>query len=115
MAKVDEATEAKIQQLQLIEQSLTNLLMQRQQFQTQLIEIDSALSELENTDTIYKIVGNIMISSDKEKIRSELTSKKEVVELRIKNLEKQENQIKEKAKKLQSEVLSEMKGGEKNG
>jgi prefoldin beta subunit len=105
-----EERDAKIQQLQMIEQSLTNLLMQRQQFQSQLVEIESALSEMESSPEVYKIVGNIMVSGDKAKIKEDLDRKKEIAELRIKNLEKQENQIKEKAKKLQTEVLDDMKG-----
>ena len=51
------------------------------------------LKELEKSNTAYKIVGNIMVSSDKEELLKELNSKKEVVELRIKTLEKQEKQI----------------------
>jgi len=38
---------------------MQNVLMQKQQFQAQLMEIDSALSELEKTNEAYKIVGNI--------------------------------------------------------
>ena len=114
MDKVDKNTEAKIQQLQMFEQSLTNLLSQRQQFQTQLIEVESALTEIKDTPSVYKIVGNIMVSGDKQKIEKDLRSKKEVVQLRIKNLEKQEDQIKEKAKKIQTEVMQEMKSGEKD-
>jgi len=37
-----------------------------------------------------------------------LASKKEVVQLRIKNMEKQENQLRDKATKLQDEVMKEM-------
>jgi prefoldin beta subunit len=108
----DSATENKIQQLQMIEQSLTNLAVQRQQFQSQLVEVESALSEIETTEKVYRIIGNIMVASPKEKVGTDLTSKKEILELRIKNLEKQEKQIKDKAQRLQSDVLSEMKAKE---
>ncbi len=104
MAKTDE----KIKQLQLFEQNLQVLGSQKQQFQAQLIEINSALSELEGTDEAYKIIGNIMVRSDKEKLLSDLKEKKEMVEIRIKNLEKQEDQIKQRTKKLQQEVMKEM-------
>ena len=107
-----DSTEEKIQQLQMIEQSLSNLLIQRQQFQSQLIEVDSALKEVVSTGIVYKIIGNIMVKTEKEKINSDLTSKKEIIELRIKNLEKQETQIKDKAKKIQSKVIEEMKDKE---
>ncbi len=114
MTDLDKTTEDKIQQLQMIEQSLSNLLMQRQQLQSQIVEADSALTELDNTKEAYKIVGNIMVSGDKEKLKEEIKGKKEIVELRIKKIIKQEEDIKEKSKKIQSEVLDKMNEGEKN-
>lgn len=102
-------TEQAIAQLQLIEQSMQNLLVQKQQFQMQLVEIESALKELENANEAYKIVGNIMVLSKKEELQKDLISKKEIIELRIKSIEKQEEQIREKSSKLQSKVLERMK------
>ena len=108
MAEVSKESEKKINQLQMLEQSMQNLLMQKQQFQLQQVEIESALKELENVNEAYKIVGNIMVLSKKEDLKNDLTSKKEVIELRIKNMEKQENRTREKASKIQTEVLKEM-------
>ena len=87
---------------------MQNLLMQKQQFQLQQVEIESALKELEKVNEAYKIVGNIMVLSKKSDLKKDLDSKKEVMELRIKNMEKQEAQLREKASKLQSELLKEM-------
>ncbi|MBN4049251.1 prefoldin subunit beta [archaeon AH-315-M20] len=109
MADVSKEAEKKINQLQILEQSMQNLSMQKQQFQLQQVEIESALKELENVNEAYKIVGNIMVLSKKDELKNDLVSKKEVVELRVKNLEKQETQIRDKASKLQEEVLKEMK------
>jgi len=109
MAEISKETEHKINQLQLFEQGMQTILAQKQQFQMQLVEIESALSELNKSDTAYKIVGNIMVASNKEDLKSDLKSKKDIVELRLKTLEKQENQIKEKAEKLQAEVLKKIK------
>ena len=108
MAEISKETEKKLNQLQLLEQSMQNLLMQKQQFQLQQVEVESALKELENVEEAYKIVGNIMVLSKKSGLKDDLTSKKEIVELRVKNIEKQETQLREKASKLQSEVLKEM-------
>ena len=108
MAEVPEESKKKINQLQLLEQSMQNLLMQKQQFQLQQVEIESALKELEKVNEAYKIVGNIMVLSEKDDLKTDLTSKKEIIELRIKTMEKQENQLREKATKLQDEVMKEM-------
>ena len=107
--EVSKDTEQKIGQLQMFEQSLQNFLGQKQQFQIQLVETESALNELENTDKAYKIVGNIMVEADKYELKSDLQSKKEMLEIRIKAMDKQESQVREKAQKLQSEILQTMK------
>lgn len=107
--EISKETEQKIGQLQMYEQSLQTFLAQKQQFQSQLVEAESALGELENTETAYKIVGNIMVMSDKKELKADLESKKEMFELRIKSMEKQENQVREKTQKLQSEILKKIK------
>ena len=106
---VSQETEQKISQLQMFEQSLQGFLGQKQQFQMQLVEVESALSELENTEKAYKIVGNIMVETDKKELQADLSSKNEVLELRLKTMEKQETQVREKASKLQSEILKKIK------
>lgn len=102
-------TEDKIREMQMIEQSLQNVLIQKQSFQAQLIELESALEELEKSSEHYKIVGSIMVKSEKESLKKDLNSKKEMLELRIKNLEKQEIQFKDTATNLQAELLKELK------
>ena len=101
-------TEQKIQQLTLLEQNLQNTTMQKQNFHLQLLELESALKELEESSEAYKIVANIMIKGSKEQLKSELTEKKDIVELRIKSLEKQEVKMREKTSELQSEVMKEI-------
>ncbi len=105
---VSKELEAKIQQLQLFEQNLQNFLIQKQNFQVQLMEIESALEEIGKTEAAYKIVGSIMVLSDKSELKKDLEQKKETAELRIKSIEKQEDKIKEKASALQQEVIAEM-------
>ena len=107
--EVSKETEQKIGQLQMFEQSLQTFLGQKQQFQVQLVEVESALNELDGTDKAYKIVGSIMVEADKNELKSELQSRKEMLELRIKTMEKQESQVREKASKLQSDILKKIK------
>src|SRR3989344_7361305 len=98
---ITKEVEQKINQLQILEQSVNTLIAQKQQFQMQIVESESALNELEKTDKAYKIIGNVMVLAKKDELEKELTSKKEIMELRIKNLEKQEKQIKEKTSRMQ--------------
>lgn len=101
--------EEKIEQLQLLEQNLQSFLVQKQQFQMQLSEVTSALENIKDSKKTYKIVANIMIDAKKEDLEKDLNQKKEMLEIRLKNLEKQENSIREKSQKLQKEVLGSMK------
>jgi prefoldin beta subunit len=64
---------------------------------------------LESSPVVYKIVGGIMISIEKPALQKELQGRKELFELRVQTLEKQEKQLKDKAKKLQEEVLASVK------
>lgn len=107
---MNKETEEKIGQLQLIEQNLRGLVVQKQTFQSQLLEIENALEELKNAKgTTYKIVGTIMIASEKDSLNKDLGSKKEMLELRIKNLEGQEKKLREKTEGIQQEVMKKLK------
>ena len=81
------------------------LLQQKQQFQNQLFEVKNAVSELGKSEKAYKIVGNIMVLSNNETLQKDLAEKQEILELRVKNIEKQEAQLKEKADELRKEVF----------
>ena len=102
-------TQEKIQELQNLEANINTILAQKQQFQAQQIEIENALSQIEKTDKVFRIIGNIMVASDKKTVKKELTEKLEMVELRLKSVEKQENKFKDKTNGIQKEVLKEMK------
>ena len=83
--------EKKLQEMQFLEQNLQNILMQKQAFQMELSETDSALVEIKSSkEDVYKIVGNLMIKSDKNKIQKELETKKKLFETRLKALDTQE-------------------------
>ena len=106
--EMDNETKEKISQLQLFEQNINALLGKKQQFQSQLMEVESALEELDSSKKTYKIVGNIMVLSNKKDLKEDLESKKEKLNLRLNSLSKQEDRIRKKAKDLQQEVLSQM-------
>ena len=107
--KADKETQNKIDKLQLMEQNLQSILMQKQTFQAQVLEIENALKELTDKKDAYRIIGPIMVASKKEHIEEDLNQKKEILKLRLKNIEKQEEKIKEEATKLQSEVMKDLK------
>ncbi|MBI5061559.1 MAG: prefoldin subunit [Candidatus Aenigmarchaeota archaeon] len=109
MAELNAEMQEKVQKLSMIEQQMTSFLSQKQTFQAQLMEIDSALEELEKTDKAYRIIGNVMVASDKPALKLDLTHKRETAELRLKSLENQEEKLRSKAAELQNEVLKHIK------
>lgn len=103
MEKID-----KIQKIQFLEQTLQNLLLQKQAFQVELSETKSALVEMENaTDQVFKIIGQLMIKTDKSKINQELLDKEKIIGLRTKTIEKQEISLMNEIDKLREEIIQE--------
>ena len=98
-----------IQQLSLIEQQLNNLILQRQNFTSQLNEADSALKHVKTKPSAFKIIGNVMVETSSQQLIKELTQKKELLGMRIKNLQKQEEKLQQKAKGIQESVMKTMK------
>ena len=98
--------EKKLQEMQILEQKLQNSFMQKQAFQMELAETNSALEELEKSgDDVFKIIGQLMIKSEKSKIKDELSNKEKLLELRVKSIEKQEMVFAEKIESLRKEVF----------
>ena len=108
-------TEERVRQLQMFEQNMQNILAQKQNVQGQTLEVDNALEELKNAEgKVYKIVGTVMIDSTKERLEKDLNERKEVLELRLKSLKKQEDSFRERADILHKEVMKEIEEKEKN-
>ncbi len=103
-------TQDKVMELQTLEQNMHNLLSQKQQIQISLNEIDNALNELKKVKDkeAYKIIGDVMIKNNVKDLEKDLNDKKSILELRSKNIEKQEEKIKEKFSSLQKEVMKKL-------
>lgn len=96
--------------MQLLDQSLQNLLLQKQAFQMEFSESEAALNEIDSAgEEVFKIVGQLMIKTEKEKLKKELSEKKDVLNLRVKALEKQELSLTKKADDLREELMKSMK------
>ncbi len=102
---------AQLQQLQLQMQSIGR---QKMQLEVMIRETDNALQELNRLDEnsiIYRSVGEIMIRSDKEKVKEDLTEKKETYDIRLKTLERQEERIQKRYQQLQQQIRQSLGGG----
>lgn len=99
----------KINQLQLLQHNLQAVVMQKQQVQNQLVELNSAITGLNETEKAYRIVGGIMISAPKEELLTSLREKKDISEIRLSNVIKHEEKLTKEIEKLQKEVVSGLK------
>lgn len=101
-------SEEKIQQLNMIESSLNQIISQKQQYQRQALEIEMAGKEIENKEEAYQIVGSLMIKKSSEEITKELNEKKELYEMRIEALEKQESKLREQMETLRDDLVANL-------
>ena len=104
----------RIQEMQILEQNLQNLLFQKQAFQMELSETEAALKEISKAkDEVFKIIGQLMIKTEKSKIKEELVNKQKILSMRMKTLEKQESVLTEKIEQIREEFMKSMKKKEK--
>ena len=104
-----EIEKEKIQEMQLIEQNLQNIILQKQGFQIELTETENAINEINKSgEEVYKIIGQLMIKSEKNSVLGELKSKQRMIELRIKAMEKQEKSFSDKLEILRNEVIKKL-------
>lgn len=96
----------KIQQLQFLEQNVRSLLMQKQAFQMDLSENSAALKEvLKSKDSVYKIIGQLMIKIDKDVTVKELEGKEKLIKSRLEVIEKQEKEMNDKLTEIKEELI----------
>jgi prefoldin beta subunit len=80
---------------------------QRQQLEREQLEVDRALGELEKMSAkaiVYKSLGAILAKSSRKKLIEELTERKELLDMRIKVITRQQGRTEEQLKDLQQRV-----------
>ncbi len=110
--EIPKSAQEKIKRIQIYEQKIQALAMQRQEIENNLNEIESALEAIKGSKekSSFKIIGNVMVLKDNAEIKDELNFNKKKLEMRIKNLEKQENELKSVAEAIQKQALKEIEG-----
>jgi chaperonin cofactor prefoldin len=69
-----------------------------------------ALSNLHSSgEEVFKIIGQLMIKTDKKKTQEELLNKQKILELRINSIEKEENSLDKKISSLREELIKQKK------
>ena len=98
-----------IEELQLLEQNIQSLLMQKQSSQIELNEIVNALEELSTSDDeVYKILSGIMVKTKKVTVQEDLNEKRKVLDIRIGSIDKQEAEISNRIESLREQISKGM-------
>jgi prefoldin beta subunit len=107
---MDQETQKKVQGLQLIEQSFQGLLMQKQTFQIELNETKTALDEVSKSKgDVFRVLGQVMVKADAEELKKELKEKHDLLDLRMKSIEKQELSLREEIERMRAEIMDKIK------
>lgn len=110
-ANLDEETQNQIQELQMFEQHFQQLLMQKNAFSMEANETNLIVKETEKSEgDVFRIIGSqVAIKSTKEKIIEEMKKKKELIDARLKTIDKTEKEMSEKIESLREEIMSKIR------
>lgn len=101
----EQALQEAFEQLQYYEQSLQQILSQKQQLQIEHAEVENATKEVTATKgTIFKIIGGIMVQAQREPLLIELEERMKQVTSHLEAVQKQEKKIMEEAHKVRQEL-----------
>ena len=112
LANLDEETQGKIQELQMMEQGFQQLLMQKNAFSMESNETDLIIKEVEKTEgEVSRIIGNqVVIKTTKEAILEDMKNKKKLIDTRMKTIDEQEKEFSEKIEAVREEVMKKIQG-----
>jgi len=95
-----------LQELQFLEQNLNSILMQKRAIEMESSELESSLEEIKNTkDDVFKLIGNIMIKTDKESVEEDLKEKIKRVKAKSNAYESQEKNVSKRIGEIREEML----------
>jgi len=112
ISKLPPQVQERLLQLQQRQQTLQAVLTQKQQLELELTEVEQALEELGKlTDeaVIYKSIGSLLVKSGRPQVTGELSERKELLEMRINVLGKQEERLRGQVKDLQTRLQRDLR------
>jgi prefoldin beta subunit len=112
VSRLPPQVQQRLLRLQQLQQTLQSVLTQKQQLELGLTETEQALNELEKLTkqaVIYKSVGSLLVKSKKTKVTKELKEQKELLNMRISVLGKQEERLRTQLKDLQTKLQQDLR------
>ena len=103
--------------LQQTQQNFQSIMMQKQQLESEKLEIEKALEELKKAsddESVFKHAGTIMIKSNKKDLIDELEEQVELAKTKASLLVKQEERLKITLKEQETKIQEIMKNPSTN-
>ena len=101
----------KLTRLQQLQNTMQQLILQKQRLDLELSESERALKTLEDVSSdakVYKSAGAILVEKKKDDVVRELKERREFLEMRSKVLAKQEGNTRERLTSLQESLQKEL-------
>lgn len=100
---VDQGVLAKYQQAL---EELRAVVVSLQQYRARLVEIERVVRELEKLqdDFVYKSYGNVLFRAPKEEVIRELSSEKELLQVRVEEFSKREKMLRERLSSIEKQL-----------
>lgn len=101
----------KLTRLQQLQNTMQQLVLQKQRLELEVTESERALKTLEDVPSdakVYKSAGSILVEKKKEDVVKELEDRREFLEMRSKVLAKQEGNTRERITSLQESLQKEL-------
>jgi prefoldin beta subunit len=111
VSQLPQPVQERLMRLQQLQQTLQAILGQKQQVELEVSEIDQALNELQKlTDdaVIYKSAGTLLLKSERTKVITELTERKDLLSTRSTILTKQEERLRSQLKDVQTQLQQDL-------
>ena len=111
MSGLPPQVQERLLRLQQLQQTLNSVLGQKQQVELEIAEINQANTELQKLGedaTIYKATGSLMIKTEKPKVTTELTERKDLLNTRVTILTKQEERLRSQIKEVQTKLQQDL-------
>ncbi len=115
MTELPKEAQDLLMKVQMQNQELQEIIMQKQNQGMQKMEIEEALKEIKDKTEIYKEVGGILVKTDKDKIQEELDEEKEMLVVREKQVNTKEEKLKSEMEENQKKLMGFIQGANPAG
>jgi prefoldin beta subunit len=111
LSKLPPNVQERLLRLQQLQQTLQNILAQKQQVEMERTEVDQTIAELTKTAddvVIYKAAGSLLVKAEKAKVSEELAERKSLLETRSTVMARQEERIRAQVKEAQTKLQEDL-------